>query len=67
MVSQMIVALTASAAFIMPVSLPLNTRVVPPDNNSFGDFGRVGVWFSIVVLIVWVILLPRLLPLDGGH
>jgi di/tricarboxylate transporter len=67
MVSQMIVALTASAAFIMPVSLPLNTRVVPPDNNSVGDFGRVGVWFSIVVLIVWVILVPWLLPLGGGH
>ena len=59
----MIVALAASTAFMTPVSSPVNTLVVAPGNYTFGDFVRVGVPFSIVVLIVAVILVPWLLPL----
>jgi di/tricarboxylate transporter len=59
----MIVALAASTAFVTPISSPVNTLVVGPGNYGFGDFVRVGVPFSIVVMIVSVLLVPWLLPL----
>lgn len=59
----MIVALAASTAFMTPVSSPVNTLVVTPGNYTFGDFIRVGVPFSIIVMIVCVVLVPLLLPL----
>jgi di/tricarboxylate transporter len=60
----MIVALAASAAFMTPVSSPVNTLVVGPGNYVFGDFVRIGVPFTVIVLAVSVILVPLLLPLD---
>ncbi|MFL5335075.1 MAG: SLC13 family permease [Geminicoccaceae bacterium] len=59
----MTVALAASAAFMTPVSSPVNTLVVGPGNYAFGDFVKVGVPFTIVVLVVSVLLVPWLLPL----
>ena len=58
----MTVALAASAAFLTPVSSPVNTLVVEPGRYSFLDFARVGAPLSIVVLIVTVVLVPLLLP-----
>jgi di/tricarboxylate transporter len=58
----MIVALAASTAFMTPVSSPVNTLVVTPGRYSFGDFVKVGVPLSVLVLIVSVILVPLLLP-----
>lgn len=60
----MIVALAASTAFMTPVSSPVNTLVVSPGNYRFFDFVKVGVPFSIIVLIVSVLLVPRLLPFE---
>ena len=48
----MIVALAASAAFMTPVSSPVNTLVVGPGNYTFGDFIKVGVPFTVVVMVV---------------
>ncbi len=59
----MIVALAASTAFMTPISSPVNTLVVGPGNYKFGDFVKVGVPFSLVVMVVSVILVPLLLPL----
>jgi di/tricarboxylate transporter len=59
----MIVALAASSAFMTPISSPVNTLVVGPGNYAFGDFVRVGVPFTFVVLVVSVFLVPWLLPL----
>jgi di/tricarboxylate transporter len=59
----MIVALAASTAFMTPVSSPVNTLVVTPGNYTFGDFVRVGVPISAIVMIVCVIMVPWLLPL----
>jgi di/tricarboxylate transporter len=59
----MIVALAASTAFMTPVSSPVNTLVVTPGNYTFGDFVRIGVPFSLVVLVVSVFMVPWLLPL----
>jgi di/tricarboxylate transporter len=59
----MIVALAASAAFMTPISSPVNTLVVGPGHYKFGDFVKVGVPFTLVVMVVCVILVPILLPL----
>jgi di/tricarboxylate transporter len=59
----MIVALAASTAFMTPISSPVNTRVVAPGHDAFGDFVRVGVPFSVVVMVASVMLVPGLLPL----
>jgi di/tricarboxylate transporter len=45
-----------------PVSSPVNTLVVEPGRYRFGDFVRVGVPFTLVVLVVSVLLVPLLLP-----
>jgi di/tricarboxylate transporter len=58
----LIVALAASAAFMTPVSSPVNTLVVEPGRYSFGDFVKVGVPFTLVVLVVSVLLVPVLQP-----
>ncbi|MEX0792307.1 MAG: SLC13 family permease [Pirellulaceae bacterium] len=59
----MIVALAASAAFMTPVSSPVNTLVVTPGGYRFGDFMKIGVPFTIVVLIISVLMVPWVLPL----
>jgi di/tricarboxylate transporter len=59
----MIVALAASTAFMTPVSSPVNTLVVTPGHYTFGDFVRVGMPFSFIVMIVSALLVPWLLPL----
>lgn len=58
----LIVALAASAAFMTPVSSPVTTLVVEPGRYRFGDFVRVGVPFTLVVLVVSVLLVPMLQP-----
>src|SRR5262249_21303173 len=58
-----IVALAASTAFMTPISSPVNTLVVTPGEYTFGDFLRVGVPFSIIVMVVVVFMMPWLLPL----
>lgn len=58
----MIVALAASTAFMTPVSSPVNTLVVTPGRYTFGDFIKLGVPFSLIVLAVSVALVPWLLP-----
>ena len=59
----MIVALAASSAFMTPISSPVNTLVVEPGNYAFADFVRIGVPFTVIVLIVSVTMVPWLLPL----
>ncbi|WP_270937471.1 SLC13 family permease [Falsiroseomonas oryzae] len=59
----MTVALAASAAFMTPVSSPTNTLVVAPGNYGFGDFIKVGVPFTLVVMAFTVLMVPWLLPL----
>lgn len=59
----MIVALAASAAFMTPISSPVNTLVVGPGQYSFSDFVRVGVPFTVIVAAVSLLLVPIFLPL----
>ncbi len=59
----MTVALAASAAFITPVSSPVNTLVVAPGNYTFGDFVKVGLPFAMIVMFIAVIFVPILFPI----
>ena len=58
----MIVALAASAAFMTPVSSPVNMLVIGPGRYHFGDFVRIGVPFTLLVMVVSLALVPWLLP-----
>lgn len=59
----MIIALAASTAFMTPISSPVCTLVVAPGGYKFGDFVKVGVPLSVLVMIISVIMVPWLLPL----
>ncbi|TVR83396.1 MAG: SLC13 family permease [Rhodospirillales bacterium] len=59
----MTVAIAASAAFMTPVSTPVNTLVVAPGNYRFIDFVKAGVPMTILVGAVTLFLLPLLFPL----
>lgn len=59
----MIVAVSASAAFMTPVSSPVNTMVLAPAGYKFVDFVKVGVPFTVLVMLVSVFVIPLLFPL----
>lgn len=59
----MVVAIAASAAFMTPISSPVNTLVVEPGQYKFMDFVKVGVPFTLIVMIVAVFTVPILFPL----
>lgn len=58
----MVVAMAASAAFMTPVSSPVNTLVLGPGKYSFSDFVKIGVPFTMLVMVVCVLLIPVLFP-----
>lgn len=58
----MVVAMAASAAFMTPVSSPVNTLVLGPGNYSFSDFVKLGVPFTVIVMAVCVVMIPMLFP-----
>lgn len=47
----MVVAMAASAAFMTPVSSPVNTLVLGPGKYSFSDFVKIGVPFTVLVMV----------------
>jgi Di- and tricarboxylate transporters len=59
----MTVALAASAAFMTPISSPVNTLVLVPGRYRFVDFVKVGVPFTVVVMLICVWLVPVIFPL----
>ena len=59
----MTVALAASAAFMTPVSSPVNTLVLDPGGYRFSDFLKVGVPFTLLVMLISVLFVPLLFPL----
>lgn len=58
----MAVAMAASAAFMTPVSSPVNTLVLGPGNYSFSDFVTLGVPFTLIVMAVCIVMIPMLFP-----
>ncbi|MGC7561009.1 SLC13 family permease [Pasteurella sp. PK-2025] len=58
----MIIAVAASAAFMTPVSSPVNTMVLGPGGYKFSDFVKIGVPFTLLVMVVSVFFIPLLFP-----
>lgn len=58
----MTVAIATSASFITPVSSPVKTMIVGPGGYSFGDFVKVGVPLTFLVLVVDILLVPLFFP-----
>jgi di/tricarboxylate transporter len=58
----MVVAMAASAAFMTPVSSPVNTLVLARVSIHFSDFVKIGVPFTVLVMVVCVLLIPVLFP-----
>jgi di/tricarboxylate transporter len=59
----MTLAIASSAAFMAPISSPVNMLVLAPGRYTFGDFVKIGVPFTFVVLIICILLVPILFPL----
>lgn len=58
----MVVAVAASAAYMTPVSSPVNTLVVEPGEYRLFDFVRIGVPLAAIVLVITVLLVPWFFP-----
>jgi di/tricarboxylate transporter len=58
----MMVMIGASAAFMTPVSSPVNMLVMVPGNFRFADFVCLGVPFTLLVMLVSWLLVPWLYP-----
>ena len=59
----LIVALASSAAFMTPISSPVNMLVLGPGQYRFADFVKLGVPFTLLVMLISVLLVPWLFPL----
>ena len=58
----MTVALAASAAFLMPVSSPVNMLVLGPGNYTLTDFLRIGTPLVAITLVITLALVPLVFP-----
>jgi di/tricarboxylate transporter len=56
------VAIAASAGFLTPVAHQSNVLVMNPGGYRFGDFLKVGLPLSLVVLLVLLLVLPLVWP-----
>jgi len=59
----MTVVLGVSSGFLTPVSQPVNVLVMGPGNYRFSDFARVGVFLTLIIFVLVMILVPRFWPL----
>ncbi len=62
----LIVALASSAAFMTPISSPVNMLVLGPGQYRFADFVKMGVPFTLLVMLISVLLVPALFPLHSS-
>ncbi|MEX6214406.1 SLC13 family permease [Providencia hangzhouensis] len=60
----MIVEIAASAAFMTPVSSPVNTLVLGPGGYKFADFLKIGVPFTIIVMLISLLVVSVLFPFN---
>jgi solute carrier family 13 (sodium-dependent dicarboxylate transporter), member 2/3/5 len=59
----MMIVLGSSSGFLTPVSHPANVLVMGPGGYKFGDYARVGLWLSVLILLLTVVLVPLFWPL----
>jgi di/tricarboxylate transporter len=59
----MAVALGAACDFLTPIGHQCNTLVMGPGGYRFGDYWRLGLPLSIIVIVVGTVLIPVFWPL----
>jgi len=59
----MVVAISASAAFLSPVAHPSNVLVLGPGGYRLRDYLKVGIPLTLLVMVVTLIVLPIFWPL----
>ncbi|MDX5432683.1 MAG: anion permease, partial [Halomonas sp.] len=59
----MVVAVSASCAFLTPIGHQSNTLVMGPGGYRFGDYWRMGLPLSILVLVVSMPMILLVWPL----
>jgi di/tricarboxylate transporter len=60
----MVIAIAASASFLSPVGHPANVLIMGPGGYRFGDYIRVGLPLTLIVLAVTLLVLPLVWPLQ---
>jgi di/tricarboxylate transporter len=58
----MAVALGAASDFLTPIGHQSNTLVMGPGGYRFGDYWRLGLPLSILVIVVGTLLIPLVWP-----
>lgn len=58
----MTVAIAASASFASPVSHPANVLIMGPGGYRFGDYLKVGIPLTLLVLVLTVLFMPVFWP-----
>ena len=61
----MTVAIACCAAYVTPVSSPVNMLVAEPAGYSFQDFAKVGIPLLLLTMLVTVALVAAIYPLQG--
>jgi di/tricarboxylate transporter len=61
----MAVAIGAACDFLTPIGHQCNTLVMGPGGYRFGDYWRLGLPLSIIVIVVGTLLIPLAWPLGG--
>ncbi|WGL96429.1 SLC13 family permease [Arsenophonus nasoniae] len=58
----MVINVAASAAFMTPVSSPVNTLILAPGGYKFSDFLKFGIPFTFLVMAISIIIIPEFFP-----
>jgi di/tricarboxylate transporter len=61
----MTVAIACCAAYVTPVSSPVNTLVMEPAGYTFGDYVRIGLPLLLLTMVVTVALVAVIYPVRG--
>lgn len=61
-VTALVVAVGASASFLTPIGYQTNTMVYGPGGYHFGDYARLGLPLTVLVVTVLVVVAPTLAP-----
>ena len=61
----MAVAIGAACDFLTPIGHQCNTLVMGPGGYRFGDYWRLGLPLSIIVVVVGTLLIPLVWPLTA--
>jgi di/tricarboxylate transporter len=56
----MTVAIACCAAFVTPVSSPVNMLVMEPGDYAFGDYVKVGLPLLVLTMLVTVVLVAAI-------